>query len=98
MPAHGRVDRREPTTEPALLLTLRRERLLAVRERLPLLREGLSVRRLLLERLLPVLLRLAVRLAGCCGWPGCSPYPGRLLSPAGCWGWAYCGNCSGGGP
>lgn len=67
MPAHGRVDSREPTTEPALLLTLRREGLLAVRERLPLLRERLSVRRLLLERLpirLAVLLtRLAVRLA-----------------------------------
>jgi hypothetical protein len=65
VPAHGRVDGREATTEPALLLTLRRERLLAVRERLPLLREGLPVRRLLLERLLSVrCLRLAILLTG----------------------------------
>jgi hypothetical protein len=67
---HGRVDRRVATTEPALLLALRCEGLLSLREclslleGLALLREGLAllVRGLLLERLLGVrrLLRLTV--------------------------------------
>ncbi|HET6984974.1 MAG TPA: hypothetical protein VFI00_00115, partial [Kribbella sp.] len=91
----GRVDRRKRTTEPALLLALRREGLLPLRERLPLLREGLSVRRLLLERLLSVrlaillprlltvglaLLRLAaVPLARLLGRPGLRGPAGLLL-------------------
>ncbi|MEV5961146.1 hypothetical protein AB0L70_05245 [Kribbella sp. NPDC051952] len=57
MPAHGRVDRRVATTEPALLLTLWGERLPLLRERLPLLGEGLSLLRVglaLLEGLLLV--------------------------------------------
>jgi hypothetical protein len=60
VPTHGRVDRRVATTEPALLLSLRGERLPLLREGLALLRIGLA----LLEGLLVVrrLRRLTVLL------------------------------------